>query len=196
MKTFRILVDMDNVLENLGDVWVDELNKRHGFTMTHDDITEWNMEKFYPTLSRTKVFAPLHDEAIWRRVEPLPGAQDSVSKLQRDGHEIIVVTAAHPDTVKWKYEWLSKYFPKIAYRDIVFCTRKQLIRGDFLIDDAPHNLFGGVYIPIMFAAPHNRTWNPQTLEEYNVYRTDDWLDTERLIEYLAEFAGTMNLEKK
>lgn len=196
MKKFRILVDMDNVLENLGDVWVDELNKRHGFTMTHEDITEWDVAKFYPTLSRTQVFAPLHQESTWKRIEPLPGAQDAVARLQKDGHEVIVVTAAHPDTVKWKYDWLSKHFPKIAFRDIVFCTKKQLIRGDFLIDDAPHNLFGGVYTPIMFAAPHNRQWKPKTLAEFNVYCTEDWPDTERLIVYLAELAEMMDLEKK
>lgn len=193
MKKFTILVDMDNVLDNLGDVWVGELSKRHGLSITHDDITEWDMTKFFPTLSRTKVYEPLHEEAVWKSVEPLPGAQDAISRLQRDGHEIIVVTSSHPDTMKWKCDWLAKHFPKIAYKNIIFCTKKQLVRGDYLIDDGPHNLFGGVYIPIMFAAPHNRTWKPQTLAEYNVYRTDDWPDTERLIRYLAEF---MNLEEK
>lgn len=186
MKTFTILVDMDNVLENLDAVWVDELNKRHGLSMTPDDITEWDMAKFYPTLSRTQVFAPLHDESVWKRVEPLPGAQEAVKAMKEDGHDVVVVTASHPDTVKWKYDWLAKYFSAIPYRDIVFTARKQLVRGDFLVDDAPHNLFGGSYIPIMFAAAHNRTWMPKKIEEFNCFQTEDWNDTLRLIRYYAE----------
>lgn len=181
MTNFTILVDMDNVLENLGDVWVDELNKRHGFHMTHDDITEWDMSKFYPTLKRDEIFAPLHDKEFWGRVEPLPYAQEAVSNLKRDGHDVIVVTASHPDTVKYKYDWLERYFPEIRYRDIIFCARKQLVTGDFLIDDAPHNLFGGSYNPILFSAPHNKAWNPSKLEEYRCWSVEDWREAENLI---------------
>ena len=189
MKTFTILVDMDEVLENLGDVWVDELNKRHGLSMTPDDITEWDIAKFYPMLSRTKVFAPLHDESVWKRVEPLPGAQEAVKTMKEDGHDVVVVTASHPDTVKWKYDWLAKYFPDIPYRDIVFTARKQLVKGDFLIDDAPHNLFGGQYTPIMFSTPHNRSWVPTTSAELNYFKVSNWPDTTRLIRSLAEIAN-------
>jgi len=186
MKQFKILVDMDNVLENLGEVWVDELNKRHGLSMTEDDITEWDMAKFYPTLKRGEVFAPLHERDTWKRISPLPGAQESVRRLKADGHEIIVITAAHPDTVKYKYDWLAEYFPEIRYNDIIFAARKQLVRGDFLVDDAPHNLFGGVYAPVMFAAPHNRTWEPKTIEECYCFRTENWSETENLIRNFAE----------
>ena len=185
MKTFTILIDMDNVLENLGDVWVDELNKRHGLHMTHDDITEWDMSKFYPGLKRHEIFAPLHDKELWDRVEPLPNAQVVVRSMIAEGHDVVVVTAAHPDTVKYKYDWLAKYFPEIKYNDIVFCARKQLVRGDFLIDDAPHNLFGGTYVPVMFAAPHNRTWKPEHIWEYNLYCVENWIETEKLIRYLS-----------
>lgn len=193
MKKFTILVDMDDTLENLSDVWINELNQRHGLSVKPEDITDWNIAQFFPTLSRNKVYEPLHEESTWKRLEPLPGAQESIKRLSADGHDIIILTSAHPDTVKWKFEWISQYFPEISIGNIVFCSRKQLVRGDFLIDDGPHNLFGGVYTPIMFSAPHNRGWKPKTLAEYNVYCTDDWPDTERLIRYLAEF---MNLEEK
>lgn len=186
MKQYTILVDMDETLENLGVVWVDELNRRHGTSVIYDEITEWDMTKFFPSLSRNEVFAPLRDENIWKRVEPLPGAQEAVKTMKEDGHDVIVVTASHPDTVKWKYDWLDRYFPSIKYRDIIFASRKQLVKGDFLIDDAPHNLFGGPYIPIMFSAPHNRAWKPQKMSEFNCYKTDDWPDTTKLIRYLAK----------
>lgn len=191
MKTFTILVDMDETLENLGVVWVDELNRRHGISVRYDDITEWDMTKFFPSLSRNEVFAPLHDENVWKRVEPLPGAQEAVKTMKEDGHDVVVVTASHPDTVKWKYDWLDRYFPSIKYRDIVFASRKQLVKGDFLIDDAPHNLFGGQYTPIMFSAPHNRAWMPTTSAELNYFKVSGWPDTTRLIRI---FAKIPNLE--
>lgn len=192
MKTFTILVDMDNVLENLDVVWVDELNKRHGLRMTPDDITEWDMSKFYPGLKRDEVFAPLHDEAVWKRVEPLPYAQEAVSGLKKDGHDVIVVTASHPDTVKYKYDWLERYFPEIRYKDIIFCARKQQVLGNFLIDDAPHNLFGGLYTPILFCAPHNKAWEPSKPGEYHCWRAKDWHETENLIRAIA--CGAQQIE--
>lgn len=171
---FTILVDMDCVLENLNEVWIEELNRRHGTTVKPDEVTEWDMTKFYPGLTRTKVFAPLHDENTWNRVTPLPQSQYAVDALKADGHDVIVVTAAHPDTVRWKYEWLSRYFPSIPFKDIIFTSRKQLVHGDYLIDDAPHNLFGGDYRPILFEAPHNRTWEPEDSKDVHLWRVPDW----------------------
>ena len=185
MRQYTILVDMDDTLENLSEVWVYELNKRHGLSVKPSDITEWDMKKFYPTLTPDEIYAPLHDRRLWDAIRPLPGAQEAVKRLQSDGHDVVVVTSAHPDTIKLKYDWLEWFFPNIKYNDIVCCTRKQLVWGDFLVDDGPHNLFGGVYTPIMFTANHNKNWEPKNLGEYRCYRSDTWDDVVELIEFLA-----------
>ena len=51
MKKLTILVDMDDVLENLVECWVDELNKKCGSSLCEEDITDWRIAKFFPSLT-------------------------------------------------------------------------------------------------------------------------------------------------
>lgn len=50
MKKLTILVDMDDVLENLVECWVNELNKKCGSSLREEDITDWRIAKFFPQL--------------------------------------------------------------------------------------------------------------------------------------------------
>lgn len=58
MKKLTILVDMDDVLENLVECWVDELNKKCGSSLCEEDITDWRIAKFFPSLTNED-FSPL-----------------------------------------------------------------------------------------------------------------------------------------
>lgn len=58
MKKLTILVDMDDVLENLVECWVDELNKKCGSSLCEEDITDWRIAKFFPSLTM-KISSPL-----------------------------------------------------------------------------------------------------------------------------------------
>lgn len=69
-----ILVDMDDTIENLMPAWVDWLNEKHGTSVSVEDVTEWNVSKFFPTLTRSEVYAPLSDDDFWKTVTPKDGA--------------------------------------------------------------------------------------------------------------------------
>lgn len=60
MKKLTILVDMDDVLENLVECWVDELNKKCGSSLCEEDITDWRIAKFFPSLTNEDLFSPLN----------------------------------------------------------------------------------------------------------------------------------------
>lgn len=51
MKKLTILVDMDDVLENLVECWVNELNKKCCSSLREEDITDWRIAKFFPQLT-------------------------------------------------------------------------------------------------------------------------------------------------
>lgn len=154
-----ILVDLDNVLINTGEAWVEELNRIHHTTVKHDDITDWDITKFFPTLSSEDVYKPLHTSELWQRVTPVSGAAETLQKLIADGHDVYVATASSPDTIGMKWNMvLKRYFDFIDDRHIIVTSRKQILAGDILIDDAPFNLEGGKYKGILFDAPHNRSY--------------------------------------
>ena len=48
---------MDDVLENLVECWVDELNKKCGSSLCEEDITDWRIAKFFPSLTNEDLFS-------------------------------------------------------------------------------------------------------------------------------------------
>lgn len=57
-----------------------------------------------------------------------------------------------------------------------------MIRGDILIDDAPHNLVGGDYVKILMTANHNRSYDASA---NGMIRVIDWLDIQNCISAVA-----------
>ena len=172
MRNLTILVDMDDTLENLSKEWIASLNEVHGTSVCSDDVREWNMTKAFPTVEKSQVFAPLFDENMWKKVVPLPGAVEYLKRLIDDGHKVVIVTASHQDTVAMKLNnVLFRYFPYLSTHDVIVTSQKQLICGDVMIDDAPHNLEGGNYYGILVTASHNRTYDATT---NGFVRADTW----------------------
>lgn len=153
----RILVDLDDVLINTGEAWVDVLNERHGTTVKYSDITEWDITKFFPSLTRNEVFEPLSDGSVWSRVSPIDGARDTLERLILEGNDVYIVTSSHLETIgkKWT-DVIQKFFPIIDVSKVIVTEHKQMIMGDVLVDDAPFNFYGYPrYFGILFDKPHN-----------------------------------------
>lgn len=181
MTKLTILVDMDDTLENLCEVWVGYLNETYGTDVKLEDVTQWDMTKVFPTLNRNEIFDVLTEEALWERIEPLPGAVEYLKKLIDDGHKIVIVTSASPETVSLKLnKVLFKYFPYLTYKDVIITSQKQMVIGDVLVDDAPHNLENGNYLKLLFDASHNQTYDSK-----DVVRVRNWEETYEAINYYA-----------
>lgn len=183
MKKLTILVDMDDTIENLCEVWVKYLNELHYINVSIKNIQEWDITKAFPMLNRSDVFAPLSRAELWERVTPLPGAVEYLKRLIDDGHKVIIVTASDPDIISLKLTHvLFKYFPYFTYNDVIITSQKQFVRGDILVDDAPHNLEGGCYVKLLFDAPHNQLYE---IKDDDMFRVHDWQETYAVINYLS-----------
>ncbi len=60
---------------------------------------------------------------------------------------------------KRRWNGFLELFPFLDWEHIIITNNKQLVRGDILIDDGPHNLVGGEYFKILFDRPHNRNYD-------------------------------------
>ena len=172
-----ILCDVDDVLEDLTTSWVHAINKKYGTSVNPEEIVRWNIADFFQDLSRNQVFSPLHTADFWDKLVPIEGSQYYLEKLIEDGHKVLLLTAAHPDTVRYKMKFLSKYFPFISFSDVIITSHKQLVKGDVLIDDAPHNLEGGEYKGILMDAPHNRYYDAENSGFIRVHNWKEIYDT-------------------
>lgn len=115
---------MDGVLVNLNDhikLWFE----------LHPHLKE-RFEKF-----------PDHIHGIFRDPEPIDGAINGVHELMKSGkYDIFVATAApwgNPEAASDKRYWIEKHFGNLFHKRMVVTHRKDLLMGNYLIDDSLGN---------------------------------------------------------
>lgn len=172
MKKLTILVDMDDVLENLVECWVDELNKKCGSSLCEEDITDWRIAKFFPSLTNEDLFSPLNTAEFWGKIAPMQNAQDILKKLIDDGHTIRIVTASHYATVPAKIKRLLEMYPYLKWEDVIVASDKSLICD----------------LAVLFDRPHNRSYND---EAAGMVRVETW---DEIYEVVSEFADMLSDE--
>lgn len=182
MRGLTILVDMDDTIECLLDAWCGWLNRVHGTSVRSEDVTEWDVAKFFPSLTRDEIFAPLlKNEEFWTTVKPKPDAMEYLWKINEDGDQIYIITSSHFETIKPKFDCIIKrYFPWISWKNVIITSNKQMVSGDVLVDDGIHNLVGGNYEKILMTAPHNKSIDLSTLSD--IRRADSWSDVYSIIQ--------------
>lgn len=193
MKRLTILVDMDDTIENLLSAWVERLNRDFGTDIKPNDVTEWDISKSFPMLTREQVVSPLFCNDFWYSVMPKPGAPEMLKRLIDDGHRVLIVTTSGYHTLRTKMDvTLFGYFPFLSWDDVIVTRHKQLIRGDVLIDDGVHNLENGSYMKILMDAPHNRNYDAET---NGMIRVKDWEEVYSAISKLAEITEEIEEEE-
>lgn len=74
---------------------------------------------------------------------PIKGAIEAVHKLEESGkYELFIATAApwgNTESASHKRIWIEKYFGKLFKRKMFITHRKDLLMGDYLIDDRTKN---------------------------------------------------------
>ena len=80
---------------------------------------------------------------IFRNLQPIKDAVSSVQKLlNSDKYEIYFLSTApwnNPSAWTDKRHWLEEQFGECVNRKLILTHRKDLMRGDILIDDRPNN---------------------------------------------------------
>jgi len=178
-----ILVDMDDTIEQLLKAWVGRANEKYGRNVTLEEITDWNVAAPYAGITRQEIYGVIYEPGFWSGIEPMPGAVEALKHFMDEGHEVFIVTATEIEHVEEKMKGLLfRYFPFISWEQVIITSRKQMIRGDVLIDDGIHNLEGGEYKKIMFTAPHNRFYDA---EANGMIRVNTWEEAVRIIDRMA-----------
>lgn len=181
-KTLTILFDADDTAENLSEVWLALLNERYGTAVTVEDIHDWDISLAFPSLTREQVYGALSWEELWRRISPMPGSQRVLRRLYGEGHRLFMVTATDYRHCKPKMDAILSMFPFLDWDHVILTSRKQLIQGDVLIDDGPHNLVGGGYARVLFDRPYNRAF---PAEQEGCIRACGWDEVYAILEELA-----------
>ena len=81
-----------------------------------------------------------HIPNFFINLEPIEGAIEAYRLLEAHFDLYFLTTApwSNPRSLMEKVEWVKKYFPT-AYKNIIFSHHKDLLSGEYLIDDSTKN---------------------------------------------------------
>ncbi|WP_221567392.1 5'(3')-deoxyribonucleotidase [Alkalihalobacillus sp. TS-13] len=171
-----LLIDMDSVICDLMSEWHRRYNEEYDDNLSAEDLDCWQSEKYVKTECGTKIYDFLDESGLFIRLEPLPNAIEVLRRLS-ERHDILIVTSSRTYAYTEKEKWVEKHLPFIGARNLIFTHRKDMVRGDILFDDAPHNLIAFEESGRKAVAMDYR-YN----RNVDVERVQNWLEFEQWVE--------------
>ena len=102
-----------------------------------------NFFEQHPHLIERYKSHPDHIQGLFRNAPPMEGAIEAIKKLHESGkYELFIATAApwgNPMAAMDKRFWIEDYFGNLFHKKMFITHRKDLLMGDYLIDDRTKN---------------------------------------------------------
>lgn len=138
----RILVDMDGVLVNYEQGFLDEWRRQHPekIFVPVDKKKSFYHEDSYPEEYHELVRNIPLTPNFYGNLQPIAGGIEAVRKMAELGHEVFICTSpsvTSASCVQNKYEWIGKYLGNDWKYKVIMTKDKTLVLGDILIDDKP-----------------------------------------------------------
>lgn len=140
MRQLTLLIDLDAIVIDLIRPWLAWYNKEHGDVVTVNDLKTYHIEEHTKSKKREDVESFFQVHSNYANCPVLPGAAESLLKLNEDGHDIIIATATAGATAHLKWPLIHKAAPWLHENDVMVGARKEKLFGDVLIDDSPKNI--------------------------------------------------------
>ena len=147
----QVLVDMDGVLADVYAQFITLEHRDSGVLLNLKDMYGKLEAEAFPSFEKH-----VHSSGFFRTVPVIPGSIEGLRYLN-DKYKVLVVSSAteFPRSLVEKHEWLNEHYPFISWEQMIFCGRKDSIKGDIMIDDHLKNLQSFEGRKIIFTQPHN-----------------------------------------
>ncbi|ASS77243.1 5'(3')-deoxyribonucleotidase [Tumebacillus algifaecis] len=166
---------MDSVIVDLMSEWFRRYNEEHDDDLTVERIMCWQTEKYVKPVCGKKIYEYLDAPGLFRGLQPLPDAVAVLERLAK-AYDLLIVTSSRTFAYTEKEQWVAEHLPFLSKENLIFAHRKDMVRGDLLFDDAPHNLeaFAATgRLAVAMDYPYNRS--------VKVPRVSGWLEFESLL---------------
>jgi len=157
-----IAVDLDGVVLNLIEEWLNLYNKKYEDTLKPSDILDWNTHKFVKSRCGKRIYQFIKNPKIYDNVKPIEGALEAINSLRDYGFRILFVTTFEPKFSYAKFKWLNDHGFKVDKKDYIECGDKSLILSSALIDDNYENVKNFPELGILFSSPWNLKYDYKT----------------------------------
>lgn len=173
-----LLFDLDGICCDLIKKWLATYNRDYQDHLTPEDITTWEWHHLVKPDCGKRIYHYLNQPGFFADLEPIAGCVESLQRLS-ERCELVVVTASPREACADKVRWVRTHLPFITRENVVITHRKDLVRGDFMFDDAPRNLRHHPATRLMLDYPYNRDF-------HDCHRVHSWGEAEELIHQLLD----------
>ncbi len=138
----RLGIDLDGVVADFNAGWIPLYNERFGATVSVDDVDGWNSPvrlTHFSSMSQFWAWSATAGQgaSIFRVLDPYPHAIDTLRRLSRRHHIVIITTKPH-FAIHDTYAWLAEY--RIPSTEVHIVDDKTTVSCDVYLEDADHNL--------------------------------------------------------
>ena len=179
MKRILIGIDCDDVLNNLVKGILAEHQKQTGRIIKEEDVLSWDFNEL--DIDKESVFPKIDPENLEPKLDNI-NALKELFDLENTYLEVktYIVSQCPIEKALPRINFIKKYLPDFDNKRFISIADKSLIKLDYLVDDALHNIEAcnkyGVKT-FLLDMPYNRN-----------------IKVERRIYRLSEFVETLKLE--
>ncbi|MEW9671988.1 hypothetical protein [Ammoniphilus sp. 3BR4] len=152
-----LLLDMDDVTVDQSSTWIKRIYEKTGTLYDREEWTKWDLSSILPPEIMHMIFEEINKEpGFFRNLPAKEGAIEGIKELSLY-YDIVFVTASEHYAFQDKYHWIRENLSFLSKPNLVLTHRKDLIVGDIIVDDGPHNILKSpVKTKIIFDHPWNR----------------------------------------
>lgn len=161
-RRLRLGIDLDGVVADFNAGWISRYNHEFGTDLLPEHVDIWDAPTLLTHFTDMGEFwawarTSGGGSSIFRILEPYHGAVESLHRLARR-HHVVIVTTKPRFAVHDTYEWLAQH--RIPTTEVHIVDDKTTVSCDVYLDDADHNL-----VALRHARPEStvcrfvRPWN-------------------------------------
>ena len=165
-------VDMDEVITDTAKKLKDWYSTEYGIIFREEDLHGKDLKHVVKREHFSKFHEYLNAPGFFGDLEIMADAERVLAKLN-EKYDMYIVSAAleFPNSLKDKYDWLSKNLPFITWRQICLCGNKSIVQTDIMIDDRTRNFSHFQGRKILYTQHHN-------ILEKDYERVSNWKEIE------------------
>jgi 5'(3')-deoxyribonucleotidase len=139
----RIGIDVDGVVADLLQEWLNRYNLEYDDRLTKADVTHYDLNRVVKPAARNAIYNMVANPTIYDGVKPIEGAAQAIRDFRAAGWKVVFVSHCFRRCYEQKLEWLARYgFLDYAWEqgvrphpDFIAARDKRWIDVSYLVDD-------------------------------------------------------------